>query len=87
MNLHVCANDCVSWVLRAWWLEEAYQNRADEISIGNEGEDVTNNFHRKSQQRELSAHLHRFARGKWEEVDGAEMGRLCGDREQTGFTL
>lgn len=70
MNLHVCANDCVSWVLRMWWLEEAYQNGTDEISVGNEGEDVTNNFYWKSQQRELPAHLHQFARGKWEEMDG-----------------
>ena len=63
-----------------WWLREAYQGRVDEISIGNEGEDVANNFYWKIQQRELPAHLHRSARGKWEEVDGSD-GWLCCDRE------
>lgn len=31
---------------------------------------MTNNFYWKPQQRELPAHLHQFARGKREEVDG-----------------
>ena len=33
---------------------------------------MTNNFYWKIQQRELPAHLHRFTRGKWEEVDGGK---------------
>ena len=47
----------------------------DEISVGNEGEDVANNFHWKIQQREMPAHLHQFARGKREEVKEAKMRR------------
>lgn len=72
MNLHVCVNGHVSCVSHLWWLGLAYQGRVDEISVGNEGEDVANNFYRKIQQRKLSADPHR---GKWEEVDGMKKTR------------
>ena len=78
MNLHVCAigiKERVSWVVYLGWLRVAYQGQADEISIGNKGEDVANNFHREVQQRKLSTHLHPSVRGKWEVVDGVETRR------------
>ena len=53
----------------------AYRGQADEIFVGNEGEDVANNFYWKIQQCKLSAHLHRSARGKWEAVEGVETRR------------
>ena len=72
MNLHVCVTSvekCVSQVLLQVWLRVTYRSRMDKISVGNEGEDVTNNFDRKIQQRKLAAHPHQIARGEWEVED------------------
>ena len=55
------------------WLKVSYHARAYEISIRNEREYVTDYFYWKVQQGKLAPHLHRFARGKREEVGGTNV--------------
>ena len=53
----------------------AYQGRTNEIPVGNEGEDVANNFYWEIQQRKLATHLHPCARGRREVEGGDESGK------------